>query len=346
MNFVDIITKYSNIEKHNINKMQHKEKSLKYYIHKLTHVRRDYKYGGAPHKPIMLLSIIFNIEIGKIKNNKIFILPELVGIFKKLWSDLVESERHHCIFALPFYHMRTEVFWTLFAKKGFENMVKSKIAMKSFSSLNSAIKYAEIDIELFNFLKNNEEREVLKLAVLDKYFPNTKNNFSNNNNYINDIENEILNEPSAKYKAKLKKLQNELKNESFEEEKYIRSNIFKRQIPILYQNTCAVSDLQINATLNISMIDACHIIPFSHSYDDTISNGISLTPTLHRAFDRGLISFDNNYKLILSNKFNETNISQYSIKQFEGKRILLPKYKKYYPNIENLIWHRKNIFKN
>ncbi len=324
------------------------QKSLKYYLHKLTHLRRDNKYGGAPHKPIMILSVISNIEIGLIKSNKIYITPELVGVFKDLWSNLVESERHHCIFALPFYHLRTEEFWNLISKKGFEKAVQSKIAMKSFSNLQSAINYAEIDIELYNFLNQNEEREILKNAVLDKYFPNSRNNFPNNNGteYLNNLENDILNEPSEIYKKKLLKLENELQNESFEEEKFIRGNIFKRQVPIIYRNTCAISGLQINAIFNVSLIDACHIIPFSNSYDDTITNGISLTPTLHRAFDRGLISIDDNFRVIVSNKFNENNIeSQYSIRQFEGKEILLPDKEKHFPNLENLNWHRNNIFK-
>lgn len=87
------------------------------------------------------------------------------------------------------------------------------------------------------------------------------------------------------------------------------------------------------------MIDACHIIPFSESYDDTIKNGIALCPNLHRAFDRGLISIDDNYKVIVSKKFIESK-SSYLLRQFEGKMILLPTEKKFHPSIENLSQHR------
>lgn len=324
------------------------DKDITYYLHKLTHLKRDNKYGGAPHKPIMILSLISNIEIGYIKSDKIYITPELVGAFKDLWSNLVESEKHHCIFAMPFYHLRTEGFWKLIAKSGFENTIQSKIAMRSFSNLQAAINYAEIDPELFILLKNKENREILKYAVLEKYFSHSKNKFSdaNSSDYLLNIKNQILNENSEKYRTKLLKLEKELKSDSFEEEKYLRSNIFKRQIPIVYENACAISGLQINATFNVSLIDACHIIPFSNSYNDTITNGISLTPTLHRAFDRGLISIDNNYCVIISDKFNENNIeSKYSINQFNGKEIKLPKNKEFYPNLDNLKWHRNNILK-
>jgi putative restriction endonuclease len=44
---------------------------------------------------------------------------------------------------------------------------------------------------------------------------------------------------------------------------------------------------------------------------------------MHRAFDRGLIAIDDNYKVIVSKNFMET-FSHYSIKQYDRKEILLP----------------------
>lgn len=32
------------------------------------------------------------------------------------------------------------------------------------------------------------------------------------------------------------------------------------------------------AITNVSMVDACHIVPFSEGYDDTLTNGIALCP--------------------------------------------------------------------
>lgn len=92
------------------------------------------------------------------------------------------------------------------------------------------------------------------------------------------------------------------------------------------------------------MIDACHIIPFSESYDDTVTNGIALCPNLHRAFDRGIISIDDKYKVIVSSVFKEENV-KYSIKEFQSKKIILPTQKEYHPLLDNFIWHRKNVFK-
>jgi putative restriction endonuclease len=90
-------------------------------------------------------------------------------------------------------------------------------------------------------------------------------------------------------------------------------------------------------------MDACHIEPFATSHDDTITNGIYLCPTLHRAFDRHLISIDENYRLIISKAFIERSDSPYSIKQFEGKVILLPADRNHYPSQEKLQKHREML---
>ena len=91
------------------------------------------------------------------------------------------------------------------------------------------------------------------------------------------------------------------------------------------------------------MIDACHIIPFSESYDDTISNGLALCPNLHRAFDRGLISIDDQYQVLVSSKFIEAE-SSFSLKQFSGKAIAAPAEMQFLPSLKNVQWHRKNKF--
>lgn len=180
--------------------------------------------------------------------------------------------------------------------------------------------------------------------MLNEYFPNTKNRFyksySIQQNYFDNIENKILNENPVDYSKEIRSLI----EQKDEEEIFIRGSLFKREIPKIYNNTCCISGMKIDSTISVSMIDACHIVPFSVSYDDTVSNGIALCPNLHRAFDRGLISVDENYKVIVSNAFIEDN-SNYSIKTFHKKEILLPNSELYYPLMKNFEWHRTNVFK-
>ena len=69
-----------------------------------------------------------------------------------------------------------------------------------------------------------------------------------------------------------------------------------------------------------------------------------MCPNLHRAFDRGLIAIDSNYKVVVSNTFKEEE-SNYRIKAFEGKKIKLPYQNDYFPLKENFERHRLIFFK-
>lgn len=314
--------------------------SLEKYILKFQKLRRD---KNAPHKPILLISVIQGFQNNLITSEKIYITPELVSIFNTNWSLLVTS-KNDCRFALPFTHLSGDKFWQLIPKIGYENIVNIKSSLRSFINLNLAVEYAIIDIDLFELLIKKEESNILLNLLLDTYFPESKINFNNSNNNplkgIDEIENQILNEPSISYK---KIMQDLIANKS-EEEIYIRGGVFKREIPKIYNYTCCISEMRIVSKLDISMVDACHIKPFSISYDDTICNGIPLSPNLHRAFDRGLIAIDENYKVVISKVFTE-NKSNFSLNQFADKKILLPENSSYYPDNNNFSWHMKNVFK-
>jgi putative restriction endonuclease len=100
--------------------------------------------------------------------------------------------------------------------------------------------------------------------------------------------------------------------------------------------------MRIDATINVSMVDACHIVPFRESYDDTITNGIALCPNLHRAFDRGLITIDKNYRVVIAKIFKEEQ-NNYAISIFQGKQIELPDKNTYFPLMENFEKHRNKF---
>lgn len=312
------------------------------YSHYFKKLRRDYKNGGAPHKPILLLAIINQYRQGNIEANHIYLTPELIGDFKFYWSKLVVT-KHQPHFYLPFYYMKSEPFWELIANPGCDKWINSRSPMRGFNALKTAVNFAKIDIELTTLFFENESREVLSQTILEEYFEETKDYINFSNEIFSKLSDEILHEDPKSYQNKIKKLKAQLDEVSFEEEVFIRSGAFKRDVSRIYADTCAISNLKINTTKTYSVVDACHIIPFSESQNDHITNGIALCPNLHRAFDRGLIAIDDTYRLLVSKDFIEPSDSPYGIKQFEGKQINLPLNLKFFPLAENLFWHRKHF---
>lgn len=306
---------------------------LSKYVTRFSRLRVDRSKGEpAPHKPVLLLSVIEGITKGEITENKIHITPELVAQFKDYWHQLVNSQKFIPNFSLPFYHLKSDGFWNLQTAFGKEIILNGSYSIKSFVQLKDAIDYAYFDESLFELLINEHSRSILRRTLLDTYFQ-SQHTEASSIGIVEQIINQILNEPSAKYAS--------LIDSSDEEEIFIRGGIFKKEVPRIYNYTCCISGMRIIADKDVQMIDACHIIPFSISHDDTISNGLSLCPNLHRAFDRGLIAIDDDYKVRLK-PFSEIE-SCYSIKKFEGKKILLPQKSEYLPSLINLAKHRNKF---
>lgn len=315
------------------------DKELLRYIKKLTHLNRASKNGErAPHKPILLLSVLDAIAAGEIVENRIEITASLVARFKDNWNRFVSSNTFQPNFSLPFFHMqmKTEGFWHLHTFYGKEILVTSSNSIKSFAQLKESVEYAFFDVALFEILLQPKFREEIYQIILIKYF-NSQEPAHHQGGLFETLVNQILNDSGTEYKKLIEKAD--------EEEVFVRSGVFKKVVPKIYDYSCCISGMRVISGFDVQMVDACHIVPFSVSHDDTITNGISLSPNFHRAFDRGLISLNEDFRVIVSNSFTESN-SNFALKSFEGKRILLPSDKHHLPSIENIKWHNDKIFKN
>lgn len=319
------------------------EETLQKYLHQVLRLKRSASNGGAPHKPILLLSIFELIRKGDISSNQIEITPELVLEFKSNWSKLVVTQ-HSPNFSLPFFHMRSEPFWRLITNIGMNIPLTSSHSIKSLNALKESIAFAELDKEFFRLLIDPIQNGLFVDQILEKYFHETRANFySKNYNVYDQLETQMLNDNRTIYSSRIKELKESLPQEQFEEEIFVRGGIFKKEIPKIYNYHCAISGMRIESSTNAQLVDACHIVPFAISKDDTITNGISLSPNIHRAFDRGLITINSEYIIRVSPAIKE-NDSPFSLKQFDGKQIILPTNIHFYPSIENLEWHRKECF--
>lgn len=288
-----------------------------------------------------MLALMDSIERGDCVKNEFPITPELVSLFRGFWQKLVRSG-HSPNFALPFFHLKNErsQVWQLHTLKGFEKVLTSSGSVKSLSALNEYVLYGQLADEFYRFLLVKGNRDLTKALIREKYFPEASQESLNNSyDYLGEIEDQIVNDDPVEYRKRIQKL-SDVPKEALEEEVFLRESAFKRKIPLLYNNTCAISGLKVDTTLNASMIDACHVVPWAESHDDTVTNGISLCPNLHRAFDRGLVAIDHDYKVILSDQFVESQ-SPFNLSQFISRRLILPDENRYKPSQENLEWHRK-----
>ncbi|GGK73738.1 HNH endonuclease [Rufibacter glacialis] len=312
------------------------QESLTFYLQKFTRLRQGVtKFGPAPHKAILLLSIIEQFEKGEVHQNQIFISPELVGVFKENFALLVTTG-HNPDFFLPFYYLASEGFWFVKTLPGKE----LNAHIKSFHVLNGLVDYAYLAEDLYALLLLPETRHHLKTALLKRYFPASRlhQQVKSDGGYLHNLEKYILNESPAIYTP----LQQTVPDE---EQVFVRGGLFKKLVPQVYNFTCCITGMRLISNHGFSMVDACHIVPFSRTSDDRVTNGLALCPNLHRAFDRGLITIDPQLKVVVSPSIAEDEANAYALKKLAGKRLNLPFGAIHYPAPENLAWHREKVFK-
>ena len=324
------------------------DKILDYYIHAFSNLNLG---GGrlkekAPHKPIILLTVIQAYETKLLTTNQIAISPELTGLFKSNWNLFVRTS-HTLGFALPFFHLKNEKgnWWELVANPGCEMWVQSG-QLSSFSNLSAAVAYAQIDPNLAQLLRDKTTRHILRRTLLDAYFPGqTIASTAGPDEDLDELKREMLEESPAEYRAKLKTLKKRLDPETYQIEVYARDTLFRREIVRLYDDTCCITGVRVSAPYAFSMVDACHIVPFYKTFNNHPTNGIALCPNLHRAFDKGAISIDDNYRVAVSMTFVENESSTHSLKALAGTQIQLPNDERYLPDSEAFAWHWKHTFK-
>ena len=89
-------------------------------------------------------------------------------------------------------------------------------------------------------------------------------------------------------------------------------------------------------SLNQNIVDGAHIEPFAISFNNEITNGISLCKNHHWAFDHGWFSIYDDYTILVSNDLREESLNAKPIKEFQGNHILVPVQEQYRPRLEAL----------
>jgi hypothetical protein len=193
---------------------------LNEYLKKLARLRQaPTAYGPAPHKPVLLLTLFDGIEKGWITANRVFLTPELVAAFRDHWSVLVDTH-HSPEFTLPFFHLQSSGFWRVVRHDGqpWQDFTKSLPRMQEL------VHYGTLDDALYALLLDPITRNVLRVALLDRYFPATKAAYlqrKDTGGYLNDMENELLGEPAVAYAAAL--------GEADEEEAFVQGGLFNSE---------------------------------------------------------------------------------------------------------------------
>lgn len=113
---------------------------------------------------------------------------------------------------------------------------------------------------------------------------------------------------------------------------------FRQQLLEAYSSRCALTGLREPA-----LLIASHIIPWAVDEDRRLdpSNGLLLQALVDRAFDEGLVTFDERLRLLCSRRLTRGR-NAHALLDLEGAALAVPN--EHPPSSEALRWHRETWF--
>lgn len=118
---------------------------------------------------------------------------------------------------------------------------------------------------------------------------------------------------------------------------------FRRTVLSSYEYSCCVCEIDLP-----QLLVGSHILPWSANKEQRTDpqNGVCLCALHDRAFDRGLISINQSFEIMVSSKVaaSRKEFTKAVLLSFCNQKIKMPR--RFAPNPEYLDWHVKNIFQN
>ena len=121
-----------------------------------------------------------------------------------------------------------------------------------------------------------------------------------------------------------------------------RDAIFAKQIQQAYDKRCAMTGLRIINGGGRAEAQAAHIRPVAKDGPDSPRNGLALSSTVHWMFDRGLLSIDDDFKIMKAKGSVPDEVSRLLNRSGE---LIVPQDYRLQPHTQFLRFHRETIFK-
>lgn len=115
--------------------------------------------------------------------------------------------------------------------------------------------------------------------------------------------------------------------------------IFRVRVLDSYGRACAVTTEH-----SLPALDAAHIKPFARGGEHDVSNGLALRADLHRLFDRGYVTVDEDERFVVGSRLREEFDNGKSYYPLHGRVLELPDSPELRPSPAALAWHRDEVF--
>lgn len=277
--------------------------------------------NNAPHKPLLLLTVLDLAEAGAFGVGPLSLTPEIAFRFET-FAQIVSYRRSQRIdIRMPFHHLKSDGFWLPFTQDG------------SPSKHRSVTSYVVPDQQFVAASSDAEFREAARRLIIAKHFePAERNALFHMVGLTIPADDQIARDANFECPD--------------DAERAGRNGRFRIDVAAAYAFTCALTGYRITTLDGGSIVDAAHIHQFADSRNNDPRNGLALSKNAHWLFDRGLWSIDDDFRvLVATEEFVESCPDQTSMVDYHGQQLRLPINERLWPDRRHCRWHRKHRFR-
>lgn len=199
-------------------------------------------------------------------------------------------------------------------------------------NIKGASNGSKLDKIVFDEFYQNWEKMIYESEIILQHFKNNQPSLANKLNQVesNESDNLIFYEKEGLVVERIVKAR-------------VNQKFFRKMILSSYENKCCFTGMEIDA-----LLVASHIIPWAEDEKNRLNpeNGLCLNYLHDKAFDKGLITVDFDYRIKISKylqEFERNPSIQKFFLEYNKKPMTLPN--RFLPNKDFLDYHHQYIFK-
>ena len=255
--------------------------------------------GAAPHKPCMLLSLLDMAQDGELQEQSLLRTPSLHVRFNAFSSIALPRWGGRVDLSYPFYYLKSQGFW------------QALDGEKRPSASVDVTQSIQLDPEFLTLMQDADFRRSARIILVETYFPPAER--------IALYALLGVRAQTLEFQKELHLLNTDTAAQAVEQG---RSARFGVQVVCGYQHTCALTGYRIITQTGESVVEAAHIEPWAKTRNDDIHNGLALSRNVHWAFDRGLWSVDDQFRILIQpERFQEWGPDDLGLTTYRGRML-------------------------
>lgn len=114
---------------------------------------------------------------------------------------------------------------------------------------------------------------------------------------------------------------------------------FRLAVTDAYGRQCAISRGKV-----LPALEAAHIRSYRSGGEHEVTNGLLLRRDIHSVFDAGYITFDDDFRMIVSDRVRTDFNNGNEYRRLHGEQLASPRDPRFRPSVSNLAWHQEKRF--